>query len=326
MQYDEMMGRLYAADTSTVLPIWLISYNRAGTAPFLELMARWDDQSAINVVVRSSQWREYRQAYPGMTIHGLPDEEISNCGSARWGAADLAYMLGHDEVIMADDDVLAVRFLYEGTIGRGPNTGKPSSSHSGKAEERDVPDFQLRVLTLASQVAATAFQDDPRLVQLGLIKQHMSFDPRNQATMYQVNGGVTPRQLMVWNLARMRDAGVRLDLDAFGVHGEDIGLAATILAAGLNCGSIPSFVYDHWPEAVNIDRSMIRNRDNAAALHRAEWEALQQYPIVDYLRVKRSLLDGSYEWGDVNWARLCKLRGVPSKRVPWPDDPSWDLL
>lgn len=327
MKRDEMRDWLLSLDKGDRLPMWVISYNRAGTAPLLEKMRTWERTDDINVVVRNEQVKDYQGAYPNLTIHGLPASQIGNCGSARWGAADLAYAFGEDMVLMFDDDVLQLRWLFERPIMRGPNAGQPASGHCTKEDLEFVPDSEERVATGIGEVAREVFAAEPNTVVGGMLKQHMSFSPKNQETKYVVNGGVTPRQAMAWHLDRLYENGIRLDLEKFGVHGEDIGLMAEILAAGFDAFGMPSFVYEHWPESVNINMSMIRNAENAASLHAQEWEALQEYPIVDYLRVKRSILTGEYEWGDVDWVKLNKLRRTQTRRVLWPiDQDRADLL
>lgn len=317
MRRHEMHDWLLSLDKGDRAPLWIISYNRPGTAPFLEMARQFERTDDVNVVVRASQWADYERAYPELEIHALPDEQIPSCGAARWGAADLAYSMGQDVVMMFDDDVIRLGYLFERAIQSGPNAGKPASAHDVKADLEVVPDVIERVATAMSAIAEDVFTAHPNAVLGGPVKQHMSFDPKNQATKYLLNGGLTPRQAMVWHLDRMNHAGVRLNLEEFGVHGEDIGLLATLLAAGLDAFALPSLVYDHWPEAVNIERSQIRNAENAAELHAWEWECLQRYPIKDYLRVKTDLL-GRYEWGDVHWQKLHKLRGTQPYREDWP--------
>lgn len=319
-----MLEFLTGLDKNDRLPIWVISHMRAGSAPTLERMKYWERQDDIHVLVRESQAAEYRRCYPAMTIMTARDTEISNCGSARQMAVDLALMFS-DRVVMMDDDVLRMQFLYYGEIASGANAGQPCSRRSGQAEMDAVPDLEELVLSGACAVAQEAFAANSRAVIGGLIKQHMSFGAQLHETKYLVNQGVTPRQAMVWDVERMGAFGIRLDLNDFGVHGEDLGWMAAALAADADCFSLPSFTYDHWPEAVNIEKSMIRNAKNATRLHAEEWEALQHYPIKDYLRVKLDLV-GNYEWGDINWQKLNKARGTKPIRVKWNDEILGELL
>lgn len=321
MLREEMLSYLAALDLNSRLPIYVISYGRAGTAPLLNNATKWTRQDDVNVVVRVSQAAEYRAAYPTFNIRPLPDDMIPSCGAARWGALDLALLTdGEEEAILMDDDVLHTRFLFQREFFTGKNAGLECSGHNTLEDTSILPDTEERVVAAMGQVGREVFAAHPNAVLGSMIKQHMSFSYKNHRTKYVLNGGATPRQAMVWHPGRLADHGVRLDLEKFGVHGEDIGAIAAILAAGLDCFSMPSFVLDHWPEAVNINRSSIRNAETAARFHAEELEALMEYPIRDYLRQKRSKIDGSYEWGDVNWAALHRIRGTEALWVPWHED------
>lgn len=320
MKRDEMVDHLMSLDTADMLPAWVISYQRAGTAPLLERVKSWDHPEKVHVLVRETQRAAYEEAYPTLSVHSLPDEQINNVGRARKAAQQLAYMES-DVALLIDDDILEMNFLFERLVTRGPNVGRPCSGHSLRGDHRTLQGLEERILTAISLVAADVFEENPRAVLGGAIKQHMSFDVKNHMTKYIINGGVTPRQVMVHHLARMEEFGIELNTELFGCHGDDIGTAAEVLKAGADCFAIPSFIYDSWPENVNIKESVIRDAETAPALHEWEWDALQQYPIKDYLRVKRSIVDDSYEWGDVNWSKLNKLRKTAPKRVLWDGAP-----
>lgn len=320
MNREEMTAHLAGLSTADRYPIWIISYNRAGSAPTLDsISASWERTDDVNVVVRQSQAAAYRAAYPRLQVHALPDERISNVGRTRWGAAELARALGEDVIIMMDDDVLKLDFLFQSAHRTGKNAGAECSGASNKADRVALPSLDERVVMGFGETARWLFEDEPLAVLGGMNKRHMSFSPKNHRTRYIINGGATPRQVYVWHLERMEEHGVALNVGLFGRHGDDIGLTAEVLAAGLDCFNTPSFVFDHWPEEINIERSTLRNAQNAAGLHAAEWEALQEYPIKDYLRIKRDLI-GNYQWGDVDWVKLAKHRGQPARVVGWSDD------
>lgn len=316
MKREQMMERLNDLDVGERLPVWVISYQRPGTAPLLNMMKTWGTAGDVNVLVRDSQLKAYEAAYPELRIHSLPDEEINSCGGARWGAAMLAYDLGQDTIIQMDDDVLKLDFLYEGHIGSGPNAGTECSRLTSMKDRKEMPDLDERILAGFSAVAARVLEDHPEAMLGGMIKRHMSFSEKNHRTMYVLNGGVTPRQVMVYAIDRMLAHGVYMPPE-FYVHGEDIGMNAKVLAEGGACWATPSFAYDHWPEAINIHESTIRSVETAAAMHAEEWDNLQSYPIKDYLRSKRSLVDGSPTWNDVAWAKYARLTGRPPVRVEW---------
>lgn len=325
MKREEMREYLLSLDPSDRYPLWIISHKRAGTAPFLNrIQEEWKTAGDVNVLVLESQREVYEKAYPRLNIVSAEDEEVNTVGKARWLSMVRAYYAGADELLVADDDVLSVDFLYESAITKGPNKGKESSRNSNNEDREAIPNFEERIFAAMTDIAEDVFADNKLAMLGGLIKRHMNFAANNHKHKYIINGGVTPRQVMVANINRMREYGIALNLDLFSVHGDDIGMVAEILKAGADCFAIPSFAYDHWPESVNITESTLRNAETAPALHALEYEGLMQYPIKDYMRTKNSVIDGSFEWADVNWQKAAKLRGRPTLRVLW-DDPE-DLI
>jgi hypothetical protein len=175
-------------------------------------------------------------------------------------------------------------------------------------------------ITAFGRLGLEVFDEQPKAVVGGMIKRHMSFDIENHRTRYILNGGATPRQAMIWNTTRMEEHGIRLNLEHFGVTGEDIGLMATVLEKGLDVFSTPSFAFDHWPEDVNLEKSVIRDEDTLPLFMEYEYEVLQNYEIgPNYLKEKK--IPGSeHGWKDVSWQKLAKFRGQPTQRFDWPAD------
>src|SRR5699024_4525852 len=105
---DLMRDWLASLDPADRYPLWIISYNRPGTAPMLDRAATWSSAGDVNVLVRTSQADAYRKAYPALNVVAMPDVTIPNCGSARWTAAQLAYADGSPTALLFDDDVLSM--------------------------------------------------------------------------------------------------------------------------------------------------------------------------------------------------------------------------
>lgn len=319
---------LMECEPEDLYPIWVISYNRANNWPTYKRIREHMDpdvmQEKLNVVVRESQVRDYKRSSPGVNVWGIPDGYRGwehSCGMARQAAMDFAYQLeGHNRVIMLDDDILHFRYLFQSAIQSGPNKGAEKSGHdlSSDRHERD-PLLIQHILTLFSKVADSAFEHDPTIVSGSARKQNMSHAADNHKIKFMVNRGMTPRQFMARDLERINEAGITLDVPAFGIHGEDIGFTAQLLEAGLSCFNTPSLAYDVWSEDSNIKLSSIRNAENAAELHQMEYDALRNYEIFgNYLKVtKASVIDGSYEWGDIDWRAFHKLRGTKAELVYW---------
>lgn len=322
MLRDEMFYSLYRAEKEDRLPVWVISYNRYD-APTLSRIQDWVRLDDVHVVVRASQVDEYRRNFPALRFEPLPDELIGSCGAARWGAYDLARAYGHQRAIMLDDDLLQFRPLYQHHFVRGPNAGMPCSRVFDKediAEFGGMAALEEATVTMMGLVADNVFDEEPRAVIGTAIKRLRSFDNRNQQTRYLLNGGSTPRQWTAWDLERLEEQDIRLDLEQFGVVGEDVGFLATLFQAGMDAFTMPSFAYEHWVESVNETKSLIRNADNRAILSEHEYAMLQQYEMGNhYLRVCPKGGD-EYEWGEVDWRGLNKYRGTKMHRVLWDED------
>lgn len=328
MLKDEMFDRLRNADKGDRLPVWVISYSRYD-APTLSRMAGWERLDDVHVVVRESQAAEYRKAFPHLTFEATPDGQIDSCGAARWGAYDRAREYGHEQAVMLDDDLLQFRPLYQHHFVKGVNAGSPCSR---VADKKDIADFggvellEEATITLMGQTARGVFEEEPNTVIGTAIKRLRSFDNANHQTRYYLNGGATPRQWTAWNLSRLEEHGIRLDLERFGVVGEDVGFLATLFQAEMDAFTMPSFAYEYWhnegqgknPEGDS--KSLIRKPGVAALLSEHEYACLREFDMGDnYLRVCPKNGD-EYEWGEVDWRRLAKFRGSQMYRVPWNPD------
>lgn len=324
-----MYDYLATSDKNDRLPVWVISYNRLD-APTLVRMAGWERLDDVYVVVRSSQWREYRRALPHLQFVGIPDDRIGSCGAARWGAFDSARQHGHDRVIMLDDDLLQFRFLYQHHFIQGPNAGAPCSRVADKSDIEALGGVALleeATVTAFGRTASGVFDEQPNAVLGTAIKRLRSFDNKNHQTRYYLNGGATPRQWTAWELSRFEEHGLRLNMEHFGIVGEDVGTCAMIFQAGLDAFTMPSFAYDYWTHnegaGKNKDgdaKSTIRMPGVAALLSEYEYHCLRQYDMGDnYLKVCPRGGE-EYEWGEVDWRRLAKFRGSRMERVLWPAD------
>lgn len=323
MLLHEMVEWVKSQDKNDRVPMWVISYNRLD-APTLLKMQNYERTDDIYVLVRGEQYEAYRKAFPMLQIMALPAEQIGSCGAARWGAFDLARELGQDEVIMLDDDVLQFRFMYQRAKVQGRNIGELCS---GVASTTDAEEYfgtlvamEEASITAFGRLGMEVFAEQPKAVVGGMIKRHMSFAIENHRTRYILNGGATPRQAMIWNAARMEEHGIRLNIEHFGVTGEDIGLMATVLENGLDVFSTPSFAFDHWPEDVNLERSVIRDESTLPLFMEYEYDILQEYEIGPNYLKEKAIPGSAHGWKDVSWQKLAKFRGQPTQRFYWPAD------
>lgn len=326
---QEMFDRLNTASKDHRLPVWVISYNRLD-APTLVRMKDWERLDDVFVVVRETQVADYEKAFPYLQFEGMPDDQIGSCGAARWGAYDRAREYGHQRVIMLDDDLLQFRPLYQHHFVRGVNAGQPCSRVFDKDDIAELGGVSLTeeaTVTLMGQTASRVFDDESNAVIGTAIKRLRAFDNKNHQTRYILNGGVTPRQWTAWDVNRLAQHNVRLNIERFGIVGEDVGFMAELLQAGLDAFTMPSFAYDYWNqnEGQNRDvegdtKSLIRTPGVAALLSEHEHRGLMKYDMgKHYLKVCPRGGD-EYEWGEVDWRALEKYSGEKLKRVLWPTD------
>jgi len=329
MLRDEMFHYLYRAEKEDRLPVWVISYNRYD-APTLTRMQEWERLDDIHVVVRESQIAAYRRHFPALRFEALPDEQIGSCGAARWGAYDLAREFGYQRAVMMDDDLLQFRPLYQHHFVKGPNAGAPCSRVFDKD---DIEEFgglaalEEATVTMMGKIADNVFDEEPKAVIGTTIKRLRSFDNRNHQTRYYLNGGSTPRQWTAWDLERLEEHGIRLNLEQFGIVGEDVGFLATLFQAGMDAFTMPSFAFEYWNQNEGRNRvqeadtqTTIRTPGLAALLSEHEYAMLRLYEMGgNYLRVCPKGGE-EYEWGEVDWRALSKYRGSEMKRVLWDAD------
>lgn len=305
------------------VPIWLCSYERPSEALTLERLSQTEDwfTSRVHVLVLDEELDAYKANYPGLTFHPVRRNQLSPAGRAKQLVVDTAYhVFSHDRIILLDDDLSEFNILAQSFTTRGKNAGAEASRGFTRQEREDFPNFYEGFFTLFSKVCEDACDYDPAVVQGGATKRHMSFDYKNHRTKFTLNGGVSPRQFMFFDLERLNDIGAGIDQRYFQRHGDDIGMVASILQNGGKCFAAPSFIYDTYNEDVNIHKSKIRNAETKSELHAEERAGLENFDIRYYLREKMSILDGTYEWGDVDWRKYAKHTGNKAVKVYWESD------
>lgn len=314
-----VLQEIYHSDYQCV-PIWLNSFDRADDAPSLGWLDNLDATMTplVNVRVLVEQLESYQEKYPNLTFHPASMQSMSPVGTARQILFDTIYYThGHSRAIIMDDDLTELNLLTQSFSQKGKSAGAESSRGYTRAERADMGIFYDAFFKLFSRVSEEVLDSDGDVILGSARKRHMSFGYKNHRIKYQVNSGVSARQLMFFDFERFNAIGAAIDQEHFYRHGDDIGTMASVLANGGKTFTLPSFIYDTYSEDVNIYKSKIRNASTKPELHAEEYHGLQQYPIKDYLREKRSLIDGTYEWGDVDWRKYHKLHGTKPDTKYW---------
>jgi hypothetical protein len=319
---DSMQGMLDRTTADDVRPIYICSHKRAGQWKTLDLIRNFHDSIPIYLVVAEAEIPEYSQHDNGPAeLLAIPNGWAGydiGVGRARQFCLYHGTMLRYPRIWVLDDDIMRLGYLYQSKIKSGANTGKECSGHSGLADQNADPLFFQKILALASKVADLTYQLEPNVIYGTLRKQHMSMHEENHKMMSMISRGMTPRQVVNYNLNRINRAGLSFDLTRWLKHSDDIGFMAQVLAAGKTSFMISSLIYDHYPESAQ--QSVLRTPETKKALHAKELEDLRAYPLGQrYLRVTaKDPEDGSYQYGDTDWRAYQKEPNmVPSRQIYW---------
>lgn len=152
---DRIIELLQLASAEWMYPIYVPSYSRAGTAPLLNLLAKApeDIQEKVYVVVRVSEARAYRKAYPWANI--VQQWQPWGIGPARMVAVGDADERGFDRIVMMDDDITKVGILED--RGVNPNGSPKSGRYSHKNTDWQPWEFTLKCLALGCRMADAVF-------------------------------------------------------------------------------------------------------------------------------------------------------------------------
>lgn len=97
--------------TSWIYPIYVPSYNRAGSAPLLEILSKATPsvQRRVYVMVRREEAEAYRQAYPWARV--VSHRGPYGVGPARAAILRNAELHDYERIVMMDDDVVHLSLM-----------------------------------------------------------------------------------------------------------------------------------------------------------------------------------------------------------------------
>lgn len=308
---------------SDVHPIYVVSHLRAGSWCTQKLLKNFDNSAIpMYLVVEEDEIPTY-ECYDNspMTLVPIPTDWGTFCpgvGRARQFCLSHGTSFGYSNIWILDDDMIRIKYLYKAQYKSGARHGGEKSDHTKAAEFKNNSKLLEQIMGLASKMAILTYSVEPKEVVGGLRKMHRCDSVKNHQLISVVSGGMTPRQVVNYNLDRIDQYKLSFDLTRFNRHGDDIGFTAQVLAAGLTTFMLSSIVYDHYPEIAQ--QSVLRTPENKKSLHTKEFKDLQDYPMGQrYLRVtSKDPEDGSYQYGDVDWNRYMKEpNAVSRKELYW---------
>ncbi len=220
-------------------PIYVPSHGRAGTAPLLNLLAKAyrHVQDRVYVVVRPSQLKAYRKAYPWATV--VPQHGAKGIGPARMVCLEHADSLGFKRIVMLDDDITKVGLLED----RGPSEDgkhRKSGRYSIKQTSWDPWEFTVRGLALGCAMSDAVFDLDDGVAYGSTRSAFMSNSEDVRITATLDKGGF-PLCVLFIDLERFT---MRSMPKAFQWEGEDLAMYLQAYEEGYSTFIFNNLIFD----------------------------------------------------------------------------------
>lgn len=293
--------------TSWIYPIYVPSYNRAGSAPLLEILGKATPsvQRRVYVMVRREEAEAYRQAYPWARV--VSHRGPYGVGPARAAILRNAELHNYERIVMMDDDVVHLS-LMEMTVS--PEGKKHTRRWSEKLAQQSSEDHLPRSLAVACRLADRVFETEQDAAYGSARQGLFSGDVDTSVGAFMDKGGF-PACVLFFDLARFtwRDCP-----EPYRLHGEDLSMFLHTITDGKGAFVIPSVAYDTKngiESTIPLDPLDERGRqdDLDAAAH--------VYPsVAQYLRpVMKNKAGGVMKIG-VSWPQFYKDTELQPTIIP----------
>lgn len=284
-------------------PVFILSHARLDV-PVLKAIPGLRGTAIL--VVPTEKYREYYEAYPGMSIIRIPEGMYGverGVAQARQYVLDMAAHLGHGRCVILDDDITGISMQYEG------EDGKASSAYVSKVGgERDT--YSLGVFAWTLDTLTLLMNKNEKVVIAGPQNRNDQRTLDAAQALYDINYGRMPIGFVMWDLARFREYAGSLDM-RYNRHGEDLWATMTILHAGGSYGRIPSVLVSYYDEHT---QSTLKTPANEHLIRQAEYDRILTEEWKDKVRIKWDILDRFA--GAAPNLRLFR-HTAPFKRVLW---------
>lgn len=305
MSLTEQLSRVKA---SWFYPIYVPSYGRAGVAPLLDILAKAPQavRSKVHVVVRRGpQEREYRAAYPWarLVVHSAP----YGVGRAREAAWRHARKVGHQRILMIDDDMSKVGLLeHRGHTEHGaPKSGRLSRSSTSWSQG----EFTLRTLGLGCRMADVIFEREAD-VAYGAPRE--AFMSNGEDLTYAAVIGARKFPCAVFFMDVRRFTMGEID-KRFRLDGEDLAMQLHALQSGYRTFQMSCMVYEsdsRLPSTIENQRKATIDRTHIAVNAEYVYNAMS-----DYIKVTKRNPDGSIKGLGIDWRRWHRDAGTEPQLV-----------
>ena len=289
---NEHLALLKKAKSSWLYPIYIPSYSRFASAPFLEMLRQAPPsvQRKVHIVVRPVEWEAYHNAYPWATV--VP-EKMLGVGPDRMRCLIDASLWGYKRIVMLDDDVIHVSLLQQIMQDNGKmHTRRFSAKVSGIPE----PMLLLRSLSVACKLADNVFEERPNAAY-GAARNALFSGDVDTSIGATLNKGSFPACTMFFDVERFK---MRYMPEPYHYHGEDLAMFLETMSNEMEVFTLPGIAYD----AHNGIKSTIP-LDPLSAVGRPHLQTTEQdYPYMHpYLKVSmKNKLGGVMRIG-MNWKK-----------------------
>lgn len=297
--------QLPKARSSWMYPIYIPSWNRAGTAPLLNMLSDAPAvvQRKVHIIVRPDQHADYVAAYPWAKIIHVHKPGL---GPARTQGWLHARYVGHKRIVMMDDDIKHLSLLERIPRDGRPHSRRYSSRVSGVAEPMNT----IKALAVACKMADVAFAEVPNASYGAARNALFSGDVQTKVGAEYYKGSF-PSCVFFFDVERYTAKKLPPE---YHFHGEDLAICLTALKRGQIWFTLPAVAYDQDGNIESmIPLDPLTEQGRQADIDNALIRYPDQHP---YLRSSyKNKLGGVMRIG-IKWAQFHKDNNTTAITVP----------
>lgn len=293
----------YRVSSDAFPPVFVLSHARLDVPVFKTIP---ELHRYATLVVPEEKYDAYQAKWPYTKIVTIPEGQYGverGVAQARQFVLDEAEALGHDRVVILDDDITGISMQYEA------EDGKATSAFVAKVgAERST--YTLGVFAWTLDILSQLMEDNETVVIAGPQNRNDQRTLDAAQARYDINYGRMPIGFVMWDLARFKKYAGSLDM-RYNRHGEDLWATMTILHNGGSYGRVPSVLVSYYDEHT---QSTLKTPETEHLIRQAEYDRILTEDWKDKVRVKWDILDRFA--GAAPNLRLFRDT-APFKRVLW---------
>ncbi len=299
---------LRKARASWLYPIYVPSYSRAGTAPLLNMLsgASAAVQRRTHIVVRPSEAKAYRQAYPWAKV---VKEAAKGIGPARMRCLIDAEERGYGNIVVLDDDIIHVSLLEQTVQDSGKTHAR---RYSAKVSGIPEPELLVRSLAVGCKLASAVFRRMPEAAY-GAARNALFSGGVDTSVGATLMKGRFPACVMFFDVERFQ---MRSMPKPYHYHGEDLAMFLDTLSRKQEAFTLPGVAYDQHG---GIETTIPLDPQSEVGRPHLQTTGKHYPDIHPYLRVSMKNKSGGVMRIGVAWPRWCKDTGTAPVEIPLDD-------